>query len=186
MTVTRPTAGIPRMARKQAADPHLRLYGLIDREQVLTPAGLEPLARASFTGGMTCNEADAALTRAGPGFPERAVGDGHARPTVRYLNVSAGPGGCYSAGSRCRGVILADRLEDAPIDVEQGGPWRLIIPEGKLYNSVKWVDAIEFAAFPNNSAERIAACAPGSRREMPPRPHRSPDALRASSHRLSS
>lgn len=158
MTVTRPTAGVPRMARKQAADPHLRLYGLIDREQVLTPAGLEPLARASFTGGMTCNEAGRRPDARWTGVPlSGLLGMVTPDPTVRYLNVSAGPYAVAIPLDRVAEVILADRLEDAPIDVEQGGPWRLIIPEGKLYNSVKWVDAIEFAALPNNSAERIAA-----------------------------
>jgi DMSO/TMAO reductase YedYZ molybdopterin-dependent catalytic subunit len=53
--------------------------------------------------------------------------------------------------------MLADRLDGEPIDVTQGGPWRLVIPEERLCNSVKWVDAVEFSLdTPNNSAARIA------------------------------
>lgn len=48
---------IPRMARRQAADPHLRLEGAVSRERSLQPADLDGLPRIEFTGGMTCNEA---------------------------------------------------------------------------------------------------------------------------------
>lgn len=158
MVAKSPTAGIPRMARKQAADPHLRLFGDINAESVLDPLDLEDLPRASFTGGMTCNEAGRRPDARWTGVPlSEFLRIAGADTGIRYLNVSAGPYAVAIDVERAPEVILADRLEDEPITVEQGGPWRLIITEGKLYNSVKWVDAIEFSLdTPNNSAERIS------------------------------
>lgn len=153
------TSGVPRMARRQAADPHLRLFGAVDSEQSLTPVDLDGLSRASFTGGMTCNEAGRRPDARWTGVPlSELLRVAGVDADIRYLNVSAGPYAVAIDIERAPEVILADRLEDEPIAVEQGGPWRLIIPEGRLYNSIKWVDAIEFSRdTPNNSAERIAA-----------------------------
>lgn len=158
MRAKSPTIGVPRMARKQAADPHLRLFGDIDAERVLTPADLETLPRASFTGGMTCNEGGRRPDARWTGVPlSELLHIVQPAATIRFLNVSAGPYAAAIDVDRAAEVILADRLEDEPITVEQGGPWRLIIPEGRLYNSVKWVDSIELSGTtPNNSAARIA------------------------------
>ncbi|MCA9858194.1 MAG: molybdopterin-dependent oxidoreductase [Thermomicrobiales bacterium] len=158
MVAKNPTIGIPRMARRQAADPRLRLFGAIETEQVLTPADLDGLPRASFTGGMTCNENGRRPDARWTGVPLRSfLQIANAEPGVRYLNVSAGPYAVAIDIDRVDDVILADLLEDESIAVEHGGPWRLIIPEGRLYNSVKWVDAIEFSLdTPNNSAERLS------------------------------
>lgn len=158
MATTNSTARIPRMARRQAADPHLRLFGAVGDEQVLVPADLNTLPRASFTGGMTCNEAGRRPDARWTGVPlSELLRIAGASPATRYLNVSAGPYAVAIEIERAPEVILADLLEDEPITVEQGGPWRLIIPEGKLYNSIKWVDAIEFSLdAPNNSAERLS------------------------------
>lgn len=80
-----------------------------------------------------------------------------ADPDIRYINVSSGPYGAAVGIDRADDVLLADLVDGAPITVEQGGPWRLIIPEGRNYDSVKWVDTIEFSRdTPNLASERIS------------------------------
>jgi len=149
---------IPRMARRQAADPHLRLEGAVSRERSLQPADLDGLPRIEFTGGMTCNEAGRKPDRHWTGIPLRALMKlSGADPDIRYINVSSGPYGAAVGIDRADDVLLADLVDGAPITVEQGGPWRLIIPEGRNYDSVKWVDTIEFSRdTPNLASERIS------------------------------
>lgn len=150
--------GIPRMAQKQADDPRLRLFGAVDLEQVLTPDDLKDLPRGEFIGGMNCNESGRRPDARWTGVPlAELLRFAGASPETLYVNVSAGPYAAAIERDRADDVILADRLDDAPIGVDQGGPWRLIVPDGKLYNSVKWVDAIEFSIdSPNDASERIA------------------------------
>jgi DMSO/TMAO reductase YedYZ molybdopterin-dependent catalytic subunit len=40
-------------------------------------------------------------------------------------------------------TLLADALDDRPLPPEHGGPFRLIVPNGICYQSVKWVQRIE-------------------------------------------
>lgn len=149
---------IPRIARKQAADPHLRLIGAIPVEQSLQPADLQGLPRIDFTGGMTCNEAGRKPDRHWTGIPLRALMlMSGADPNLHYINVSCGPYGAAVGIERADDVLLADLVDGEPITLEQGGPWRLIIPEGRNYDSVKWVDTIEFSLdTPNLASERIS------------------------------
>ena len=44
------------------------------------------------------------------------------------------------------GVLLASKLDGAPLDLELGGPMRLVIPEKYAYKSAMWVTAITFTA----------------------------------------
>ncbi len=158
---------IPRIARKQAADPHLRCIGTIPAECSFQPADLDRLPRIDFTGGMTCNEAGRKPDRHWHGIPLRAlmrlVG---ADPAIRYINVSCGPYGAAVGIERADEVLLADQVDGHPISLEEGGPWRLIIPEGRNYDSVKWVDTVEFSLdTPNLASERISQARTRSRQK---------------------
>ncbi len=158
MIDTAPAARIPRIARQQAADPHLRLTGAVPAECSLQPADLDGLPRIDFTGGMTCNEAGRKPDRHWTGIPLRALlNTARADPNIRYINVSCGPYAAAVSIDRADDVLLADMVDGQPITLEQGGPWRLIIPEGRYYDSVKWVDTIEFSLdAPNLASERIS------------------------------
>ncbi len=149
---------IPRMARRQAADPHLLFTGAVVAERSIQPADLRDLPRIDFTGGMTCNEAGRKPDRHWTGISLRTLMKlAGADPAIRYINVASGPYGAAVGIHRADDVLLADLVDGHPIDVEQGGPWRLIIPEGRNYDSVKWVDTIEFSLdTPNLASERIS------------------------------
>jgi len=45
-----------------------------------------------------------------------------------------------------RAAVLANELDDKPLSLEHGAPWRLVVPGGACYTSVKWVDRLELAA----------------------------------------
>lgn len=152
------TTQIPRIARKQAADPHLRCFGAVPVERSFQPADLDPLPRIDFTGGMTCNEAGRKPDRHWHGVPLRTLMElAGADPAIRFINVSCGPYAAAVGVERADEVLLADQVDGHPISLEEGGPWRLIIPQGRNYDSVKWVDAIEFSLdTPNLASERIS------------------------------
>jgi hypothetical protein len=82
-------------------------------------------------------------------------------------------------GLRCGGVLLADlvtiavplqqsphvplcdTLDGLPLPVEHGGRWRLVVPGGQCFSSVKWVDRLEVTAHePTTIAARIARACP--------------------------
>jgi DMSO/TMAO reductase YedYZ molybdopterin-dependent catalytic subunit len=150
--------GIPRMAQKHAADPHLRVFGAVALEQSIDPEALAALPHSSMTGAMTCNETGRRPDAEWSGvlLSDLMIAAG-AAPATRFINISAGPYSFSVDISRAGETMLADRLDGEPIDVTQGGPWRLVILEERLCNSVKWVDAVEFSLdTPNNSAARIA------------------------------
>ncbi len=149
--------GVPKMAQKQAADPHLRLTGALSEERSLVPADLESLPHVDYIGGMNCNESGRRPDARWLGVPLRELlRVAGAAPETRFINVSAGPYAVAIDVADADTVILADHLEGEPIVPEQGGPWRLIIPDGRFFDSVKWVDTIEFSLdTPNYTAERI-------------------------------
>jgi DMSO/TMAO reductase YedYZ molybdopterin-dependent catalytic subunit len=43
-------------------------------------------------------------------------------------------------------ALLAEELNGEPLPVERGAPWRLIVPGGRCFTSVKWVTRLEVAA----------------------------------------
>jgi DMSO/TMAO reductase YedYZ molybdopterin-dependent catalytic subunit len=58
---------------------------------------------------------------------------------------------------KVKNVLLCDHLAGEPLAVENGGPWRLVVPGTRYFSSVKWVDRLDVTAEePDNSAERIA------------------------------
>ncbi len=150
--------GVPKMAQKQASDPHLRLTGALPEERSLTPDTLEALPHIDYIGGMNCNESGRRPDARWTGVPLRELLRlAAAAPDTHFINVSAGPYAVAIDIANADSVMLADRLEGEPFGPEQGGPWRLIIPDGRFFDSVKWVDTIEFSIdTPNYTADRIA------------------------------
>jgi sulfite oxidase len=54
-------------------------------------------------------------------------------------------------------ALLCDGLDDQPLPLEHGAPWRLVIPGGVCFTSVKWVERLELTAEPGpNDGQRIA------------------------------
>ena len=150
--------GIPRMALTHAANPVLRIDGLVGRPLNLVPAALAGLPRVPYLGepssveGGNVPEVDWAGIRLSD-----LVALAEPAPEARFVYVKAGPYGVPVALEDADGVLLCDRLNGVPLAVDQGGPWRLVVPGSRYFTSVKWVDRLEVTAEPpDNSAERIA------------------------------
>lgn len=150
--------GVPRHAQAQAADPVLRVTGLVARELALNPDDLAAMTRQPYLGALNCVEGGnlpetdwAGLTLA------EIVALAGPHPEARYVRVSAGPYAVPVALADAATVLVCDRLAGEPLAVENGGPWRLVAPGTRYFTSVKWVDRLDLTADePDNSAERIA------------------------------
>ena len=44
-----------------------------------------------------------------------------------------------------RGVVC-DELNDEPLTIEHGAPWRLVVSGGPCYTNVKWLEHLELVA----------------------------------------
>src|SRR4051812_6606702 len=150
--------GIPPMARALAENPQLRISGLVAVPRSLTPADLASIPRYPYIGELSCVEGGnlPLINWAGIKLSD-LIAVVQPTPNARFVRVSAGPYGVPVAFADAESVLLCDRLDNAPLLVEHGGPWRLVVPRTRYFTSVKWVDQLELTAdLPDNSAERIA------------------------------
>jgi DMSO/TMAO reductase YedYZ molybdopterin-dependent catalytic subunit len=54
-------------------------------------------------------------------------------------------------------ALLCDELNGQPLTAASGAPWRLVVPGGACFTSVKWVSHLELTAEAGEaSGERIA------------------------------
>jgi DMSO/TMAO reductase YedYZ molybdopterin-dependent catalytic subunit len=82
----------------------------------------------------------------------------HPLPTARYVRVHAGNYVVPIALTEAELALLADTLNEQPLAVEHGAPWRLALPGAACFISVKWVDRLELTTEPGeNVGERVAA-----------------------------
>ena len=153
-----PVHDVPQDARLRAAALTLRIDGLVANPRWIGPADLASLPRASLSEEFRCEEGwsvpeqkwagialNEMLRLAGP-FPE-----------ARYVRVGAGEYVVPIALVDIAAAVLCDTLNDLPITLEHGAPWRLFVPGASCFTSVKWVDRLELSAQPGeNSGERIA------------------------------
>src|SRR5688500_1230996 len=150
--------GVPRFAQALAARPTIRVAGLVAEPRELTPEDLTGLQRIDYLEARRGVEGGTV-----PDLPWSGVrladAVALARPLAgaRFVRVSGGPYGLPLSLAEAEIALLCDRLGDAPLAAEQGGPWRLVVPGGRFGFSIKWIDRLELTAEPgDNPAERIA------------------------------
>ncbi len=155
---TLPIHPVPPTARDQATSPSLQVTGLAARPRPLTPADLAALPRADLAEPFRCEEGWTV-----PGLCWRGVrlADVLALvaplPAARYVRVCSGDYAVPLSLDEANGALLCDELNGEPLPLEHGAPWRLVVPGGVCFSSVKWVDRLELAAEPGaRSGERIA------------------------------
>lgn len=150
--------GVPRSAQRHAANPILRIEGVVDRPLTLTPADLAHLPRQPFVGSISCLQRGNIPDTNWSGF---AIADllalASPLPQARFVRVCAGPYATPIALDEAYQALLCDQLAGEDLPLERGGPWRLVIPATRYYTSVKWVDLLEVTSVePENVAERLA------------------------------
>jgi len=153
-----PTHNVPRQASRLAATPLLRIEGLVVEPRSLLPVELAQLARGSFTEDFHCEQHWTTPQQkwSGPRLID-VLNLVHPLPAAKYIRVHAGNYVVPIALSEAEQALLADTLNDQPLAVEHGAPWRLTLPGAACFISVKWVERLELTAEPGeNVGERVA------------------------------
>ncbi len=136
----------------------ITVEGLVAEPRMLTPAVLGELPHRQLAERFTCEEGWSVDGLTWEGVPLSAV-LAHCRPlpSARYVRVRAGRYWTAVPLSDAESALLCDRLNGEPLGREHGAPWRLVVPGGACFTSVKWVSALELTAeMGEATAERIA------------------------------
>lgn len=148
----------PSDRRIPSTAPELRITGLVAQPLTATPADLSVLARIDLADDFACEEGWSV-----PGVRWQGVqladvlALARIDPSARFVRVGSGEYVVPVPLADAERALLCDRLNGAPLPVEHGAPWRLVIPGGVCYTSVKWIDRLEVTAEAGaNSGQRIA------------------------------
>ncbi len=124
----------------------LRIDGLVERVLELGAEELVALLaspRVTWQAPFSCQEGWVVPSLTWEGWPLRALLDlAQPLPTARAVAVSAGSYSLWLTLEEAGQALLCDRLNGAPLTREHGAPWRLLLPGGQCYTSVKWVDTL--------------------------------------------
>ncbi len=153
-----PTHPVPAQAAERAQGNAPRLEGLVGRPGLVDGAALAALPRHDLEEPFACEEGWQV-----PGLRWRGIrladvlALAEPLPEARYVRVCAGDFTFPVALGDVGAALLSDELDGAPLAVEHGAPWRLVLPGAQCFGSVKWVDRLELAREPGaNTAEATA------------------------------
>ena len=153
-----PSHRVPAAARGRASHATLRIDGLVARPLELSPTDLARLPRAVVEEPFVCEEGWSVpgLRWAGVQLAD-VLALAAPLPQASYVRASAAPYVAPVPLSEAGNAVLADALNGEPLSIEHGAPWRLVLPGGACYTSVKWLDHLELTAEPGeHAAQRIA------------------------------
>jgi DMSO/TMAO reductase YedYZ molybdopterin-dependent catalytic subunit len=153
-----PLHGVPTADRERSARGMLRIDGLVARPIELSQAHLTRLPHAVLEEPFTCEEGwSVPGLRWGGLRLADLLALAEPLPAARYVRVGAGPYVAPVPLALAAAALLADELNGEPLSIEQGAPWRLVVPGGACYTSVKWLDRLELTAEPGeHTAQRLA------------------------------
>ena len=128
--------------------PGLRLAGLVRHPRTFTASQLAELTARALTADFRCQEGWMTPAQRWEGVPLPVLLQlAEPRPAARWASIAAGD---YAAAVPLDGteadLLLATRLNGAPLPAEHGGPCRLVGAGQACYASVKWVAAITLSA----------------------------------------
>lgn len=153
-----PIHPVPPGRRAPSVAPTVRITGLVAQPRTVTPDELAALARVDLAEDFACEEGWSV-----PGLRWQGVrladvlALAQPDPSARFVRVCSDEYAVPLSLPEADRAVLCDQLNGQPLPVEHGAPWRLVIPGGVCYTSVKWVDRLEVAAEAgDNSGQRIA------------------------------
>jgi DMSO/TMAO reductase YedYZ molybdopterin-dependent catalytic subunit len=122
----------------------LEIAGLVTRPRRLGPSQLARFPRSVLQEPFVCDQGWMVAALRWAGVP---VGDilEQAQPLAeaKFVRVCAGPYTVPVSLAEVREALLANELDGKPLAAAHGAPWRLVVPGGACYSSVKWVDRLE-------------------------------------------
>ncbi len=140
--------------------PGLVVDGLVTRPRRYSASDLIRLTHNAITDDFRCVEGWSVADQQWEGVPlQTLLNDAGASHRARYAAISAAD---YTiavtlADAGAREVLLATRLNGAPLPEQHGGPCRLVSVGQACYASIKWVDTITLTdRIPEETAQRIA------------------------------
>jgi len=139
-------------------EPTLRIDGLVSRAMDLHVPDLAMLPRIEHVEAFTCEEGWTvpAVRWRGMRLAD-VVALAQPLPSARYVRVHAGDYIIPVALNDSPTIFLCDEMNGRPLAAAHGGPWRLLVPSGACFTSVKWVDRLEVTSAPGeNAGEHIA------------------------------
>lgn len=153
-----PEHPVPDEVRSCSTHPTIRVDGLVAREMLLDADAFAKLPHGALEEPFACEEG---WTVPGLRWGGVALVDvlARAQPVeqARFVHVHAGGYTIALSLERVSRVLICDTLDGLPLSIEHGGPWRLVVPAGPCFSSVKWVDRLEVLENePTTTAERIA------------------------------
>ena len=148
-----PRHDMPALANEWVAHPILHITGLVATPQQLTAADLATLPRVGFTDDFLCDGKWTVPNQQWRGYrllDVLALADSlvMAKVAGKYISVGAGDYVIPISWEDAEHALLADMLNDEPLTLEHGAPWRLVLLGGRCFTSVKWVDRLELTAEP--------------------------------------
>ena len=144
-----PRHAVPALANAWVANPVLQISGLVAAPQQLTAADLAGLPRTGFMDDFLCDGKWSVPNQRWSGYRLLDV-LALASPlaAAKYISVGAGDYVIPIPWAEAEQALLADVLNDEPLTLEHGAPWRLVLFGGRCFTSVKWVDRLELTAAP--------------------------------------
>jgi DMSO/TMAO reductase YedYZ molybdopterin-dependent catalytic subunit len=136
----------------------LQVDGLVGECLQLTPAALQGLPQRDFTSDFICLEGwTVPDVKWGGVLLEAVLSLAKPAAQARYIQASAREFSIPLPMDRVEQVLIATRLDNRALTAEQGGPFRLVVPDGDCFMQIKWLDHLELREEPgDNTAERIA------------------------------
>ena len=153
---------------RPAVWPGLTVTGLVSCPARYSADDLARLTDGAITDDFRCLEGWVVAGQQWAGVPlQRLLDDAGILPTARYAAISASDYTVAIALDAAAGaVLLATRLNGAPLAEPHGGPCRLVSVGMACYASIKWVDSIQLTdRMPAATAQQIA----GARNREPGR-----------------
>jgi DMSO/TMAO reductase YedYZ molybdopterin-dependent catalytic subunit len=153
-----PAHPIPDRVRSSTADAVLRIEGLVERPLSLSGADLADLPRVALTDDFTCAEGWSVpdLRWEGPRLSQ-VLALARPRSEARYVRVCADAYAVPLTLEQAELALLCDRLAGQPLSLAHGAPWRLLLPAGDCFTSVKWVSRLELCAEPGENTGQCIA-----------------------------
>jgi len=128
----------------------LRIFGLVEKEKVLTLDDFAKLPRVRVFCDMHCVTTWSKLDNNFEGVSSSVIKDlVKIKPEAKFVMVHGHVNWSTNlslADFFEEDVLFADKYEDLPLTAGHGAPVRLIVPRLYLWKSAKWVTGVEFMA----------------------------------------
>ncbi len=152
-----PLHPLPGHAAAVAARP-LLVDGLVVRAREIDATAAAGIPRVRYDGDFACLQGWTVADLHWEGVRlSDVIALAGALPAAKYARIHSADFVLPLPLADAESAVLCDVLDDEALTIERGAPWRLLLPGGECFTSVKWVERIELSEAPgDNTAKSIA------------------------------